>query len=143
MAERIPIFFEMDKEDILNMFFEDKETPYIPQALEKFLENYFSSYIEIHVQNIRNNMKALNQEMEEEKMEQIAIKYLKTHLEKEDMEALQIEAVKAFFRESFTNRKAPNIAIYDAFEASEVIAIAENIQKKLRYQLLYDNKITA
>lgn len=136
MAERIAISFEMDKEDILNMFFEDKETRYIPQALEKFLKNYFSSYIEIHVQNIRNNMNAMKKVMEEEKMEQIAIKYLKNCIEKEDMEALQIEAAKAFFKESYANRKAPNIAIYDAFEASEVIAVAENIQKKLRYQYL-------
>lgn len=136
MAERIPIFFEMDKEDILNMFLENKETPNISKALEEFFKSYFSSYIEIHVRNIRNNMNAVKQEMEEEKMEQIAIKYLKTHIEKEDMEALQIEAVKAFFKESFANRKAQNIAIYDAFQASEVIAIAESIQKKLRYQYL-------
>ena len=50
------------------------------------------------------------------------------------METLQIEAVKAFFKESFANKKAPNIAIHDAFRASEVIAIVENIQKKLIYQ---------
>lgn len=134
MAERIAISFEMDKEDILNMFQENKETPYMLQALEEFFENYFSSYIEIHVQNIRNNMKALKKEMEEEEMKQIAIKYLKTCIEKEDMETLQIEAGKAFFKEHFTNKKSPNIAIYDAFHAPTVIAIAEDIQKKLRHQ---------
>lgn len=136
MAERIEISFKMDKEDILNMFLDNKETPYIPQALEEFLKNYFSSYIELHVQNIRNNMNALKKEMEEEEMKQIAIKYLKTYIKKEDMEELQIEAAKAFFKESFTNKKAPSIAIFDAFQSSMVIAIAENIRKKLRYQYL-------
>ena len=134
MVERITISFEMDKEDILNMLSDNKQEPYISKAFEEFLKNCFSSYIEIHVRNIRNNINAMKKVMEEEKIEQIAIKYLKNCIGKEDMETLQIEAVKAFFKESFANKKAPNIAIHDAFRASEVIAIVENIQKKLIYQ---------
>lgn len=68
--------------------------------------------------------------IEEEKIEQIAIKNLKNCIE-EDMETLQIEAAKAFFKESFTNKVIPEIAIYNAFKTAEVIAIAETIQKKL------------
>lgn len=68
--------------------------------------------------------------IEEEKIEQIAIKNLKKCIE-EDIETLQIEAAKEFLKESFTNKVIPEIAIYNAFKTSEVIAIAETIQKKL------------
>lgn len=130
MGERVQISFEMDKEDILKMFDGIKE-PFIPKAFDDFLKTSFSSYIGIHVQNIRNTMNSSGYSIEEEKVEQIVIKYLKGCIEEEDMEALKIEAAKAFFKESFANRVTPNIAIYNAFKTTEVIAIAETIQKKL------------
>ena len=64
MVERITISFEMDKEDILNMLSDNKQEPYISKAFEEFLKNCFSSYIEIHVRNIRNNMNAMKKVME-------------------------------------------------------------------------------
>lgn len=132
MAERIMISFEMNKDDLLNMFQEE----YISKALDEFLKEYFSSYIEIHANTIRHNMKAIKQEIEEEKIQQIVLNHLKSYIEIQDMKELQVEAAKAFFKESFTKRTEPNIAIHKAFKSMEVIAIAGTIQKKLRNQYL-------
>lgn len=132
MVERIMISFEMDKNDLFNIF----EEECISKALEDFLKNYFSYYLEIHKQNIRNNMKAIRSKMEEKEIEEIVFKYLKTCIEDKDMEILQIEVAKAFFEESFTNRKEPKIAIYKVFDRQEIIAIAEKIWKKIRNKFL-------
>lgn len=133
MAERLMISFEMDKDDLLNMFQEEL----ISKALDEFLKEYFSSYIEIHANIIRHNMEAIKQEMEEEKIQQIVLNHLKSCIERQDMEELQVEAAKAFFKESFTKRTEPNIAIHKALKTKDVIAIAETIQKKLRNKYLF------
>ena len=136
MVERIKISFEMDKEKLLSMF---KES-FISNALEEFLKKYFSSYLDIHTQNIRNNMKMMHQEMEEKKIEEIAFEYLKSCIEEQDMEIFQIEVAKKFFEESFTNIKEPKIAIYKVFERPEIIAIAEKIWQKIRNKYLLSVK---
>lgn len=130
MAERITISFDVNKQDVIAMFQEE----HIAKTFEEFLQQYFSFFMEIHIQNISHNMKVLKKHTEAAKIKQIAFHYLKHCIEKEDMEMLQIEVVKAFFKESFTNRKDSNIAIKNAFEEEKVIAIAENIRKKLRNQ---------
>lgn len=128
MAERITISFDVSKQDVIAMF--QKED--IAKALEEFLQQHFSFFMEIHTKNISHNMKVLKKHMEEDEIKQIVFHHLKCYIEKEDMEMLQIEVVKAIFKESFTNQKDPNVAIKNAFKEEKVIAIAENIQKKLR-----------
>jgi len=132
MVERIKISFEMDKKDLLKLFQED----FISKALEEFLKKYFSSYLDIHKQNIRNNIKVIGQEIEEKEIEEVAFEYLKSCIEEKDMEILQIEVAKTFFEESFANRKEPKIAIYKVFERQEIIAIAEKIWQKIRNKFL-------
>lgn len=132
MVERIMISFEMDKNDLLNLF----EEEFVSKGLEDFLKKYFSCYLEMHKQNIRNNMKAIGLKMEEKEIEEIVFKYLKSCIEEQDMEILQIEVAKVFFEESFTNRKEPKIAIYKVFDRPEIIAIAEKIWKKIRNKYL-------
>lgn len=134
MVERVLISFEMDKEDILKMFVDIKQ-PFISKAFDDLLKTSFSSYIGIHIKNIRNIMNLNGYSTKEEQIEKIAIKYLKESI-KEDMEKLQIEVVKAFFKESFTSKAIPEVAIYNACKTAEVMAIAENIQKKLIHEYL-------
>lgn len=134
MVERVLISFEMDKEDILKMFVDIKQ-PFISKAFDDLLKTSFSSYIGIHIKNIRNIMNLNGYSTKEEQIEKIAIKYLKESI-KEDMEKLQIEVIKAFFKESFTSKAIPEVAIYNACKTAEVMAIAENIQKKLIHEYL-------
>lgn len=134
MVERVLISFEMDKEDILKMFVDIKQ-PFISKAFDDLLKTSFSSYIGIHIKNIRNIMNLNGYSTKEEQIEKIAIKCLKESI-KEDMEKLQIEVVKAFFKESFTSKAIPEVAIYNACKTAEVMAIAENIQKKLIHEYL-------
>ena len=135
MVERVLISFEMDKEDILKMFVDIKQ-PFISKAFDDLLKTSFSSYLGIHIQNIRHTMNLNGYSTKEEQIEQIAIKYLKESIKEEDMEKLQIEVVKAFFKESFTSKTIPEVAIYNACKTAEVMAIAENIQKKLIHEYL-------
>lgn len=137
MEERkVLISFEMDIEDISNMFRYKRDEVDIPGALDEFLKNYFSSYLEIHAKNIRNNMHALKQEIEEKEVQRLVLQYLKNQIEKEDMEQLQSEATKMFFKEAFENKKEPDIAIQDSFQSLKVSEVAESIWKKIRNNYL-------
>ena len=79
-------------------------------------------------------MKAIKNELEEVEVQKIAFEYLKSCIEKQDLERLQIEVAKELFRQSFTGKENPRTAIYKVFEKASVIAVAEDIQGKIRYK---------
>ena len=127
MGERITISFEIEKEYILKMFQEED----IAKAFDEFLKKYFADYIQIHIQNISQNMKTIAKDTE---LELIVLGYLKSCIEKQDMETLQIEMTKELFTQSFTSKENPKTAIYKVFDKASVIKIAEIIRRKIRYK---------
>lgn len=133
MGERITISFEMKKEDIFVMYLHGK----VSEEFDKFFKETFSSFFQIHAQNIKHNLKVAEREMEEKEIEKVTLNYLKASIARQDMEDLQIAAFKEMFKESFTNKKNPNEAIRDALQSISVMIIAEKIRSNLRNQYLF------
>ena len=126
------ICFEVEEDQLIAIFEERR----LLKGLENFMKDYFSSYIETHVKIIKNNLKMLRREMEEEQIQQVAFERLKSSIEEEDMRMLKIAAAKEFVKQCAIISKSLIIAIIKAFEGKEVLDVAESIQKKLRYELL-------
>lgn len=125
------ICFEVEEDQLLAIFEERR----LLKGLENFMKDYFSSYIEMHVRIIKNNLKMLGREMEEEQIQQIAFERLKSSIKEEEMRMLKIAVVKDFVKQCVI-RESLIMAINKAFEGKEVSEVAESIQKKLRYEFL-------
>jgi len=132
MKKRMTICFEVEEDQLLAIFEERR----LLNGLENFMKNYFSSYIEMHVQIIKNNLKMLKREMEENEIQQIAFERLKSSIKEEDMRMLKMAAAKEFVKQCVIISKSLIIAINKAFEGEEVLDVADIIQKKLRCEFL-------
>ena len=137
MGERITISFEIEKEDIFAMYLQGSAS----EEFDKFLKETFSSFFNIHAQNIKHNLKVAEQKMEEKEIEKVTLNYLKAAIAKQDMEDLQIVAFKEMFKAGFTNKKEPDEAVRDALQSISVMLIAEKIRDDLRNRYLF-NKVS-
>lgn len=126
------ICFEVEEDQLLAIFEERR----LLNGLENFMKDYFSSYIEMHVRIIKNNLKMLKREMEEKEIQQIAFERLKSSIKEEDMRMLKMAAAKEFVKQCVIISKSLIMAVNKAFEGKEVSEVAESIQKKLRYEFL-------
>ena len=126
------ICFEVEEEQLLAIFEERR----LLKGLENFMKDYFSSYIEMHVRIIKNNLKMLKREMEEKQIQQIAFERLKSSIKEDDMRMLKMAAAKEFVKQCVIISKSLIMAVNKAFEGKEVSEVAESIQKKLRYEFL-------
>ncbi len=133
MEERITISFEMEKKYVTDMFLFNEN---LNEPFNKFLKDAFSSFLEIHAKNIKYNMKAVNFQLNEEKIEEVTLKYLKDFISKQNMENLQIAVMKLIFKEMCTNRKELSEAVTDALKSAEITTIVENIKVELRRKYL-------
>ena len=124
------ICFEVEEDQLLAIFEERR----LLNGLENFMKDYFSSYIEMHVRIIKNNLKMLKREMEEKEIQQIAFERLKSSIKEEDMRMLKMAAAKEFVKQCVIISKSLIMAVNKAFEGKEVSEVAESIQKKLRYK---------
>ena len=132
MLERITISFDLSKKEILDVFQDGR----VAKRLEKFLGEYFLSFVDLHKQYITRSIAVRENKINDEKKKEMALQYVISCIDEKDLEQLKIEVYKRFFRESFSNME-PDKAMDKAFKAREVYTVAENIQKKLIYRYLF------